>query len=320
MQLVIIEPHQHFELILALKPVLFSRSEPAHVVCSDWVRDQVILAEPAFENQVIWNTDSGPNCPIEPSILLFTSLQYKRKKWLPWIQRWPTAIMIHNANLYVQVLPPLSRAEANYSFIKYFMERYLRNPFRKRMSIAVLQHLDAIIPYSPAQSAFLNQHLYAATFTLSVAWNQSVSVPSDYDFLPVYGRSHQLDQAFIDRIEMEFAEKILCLCHPNEHNLCKKTFPDRTKFIFTPLPHTEYLQFFQQARRIIIPMQSTLSFGLTREILGKTKYLARIHWALQFQKPLLMPADIPEALLPDSPDGQIVEFEAIEEYLEGIKS
>ena len=186
--------------------------------------------------------------------------------------------------------------------------------------MALLQHVDAIIPYSPVQSVFLRRHVSTSLFQLTLAWKQLASNARDYDFLPVYGRAGHLDWDFVYNLKNGFSDQIVCLCHPSEYALCKKMFPGRTEYIFTPLPHAEYLQFFQEANRVIIPMQSTLGFGVTREILGQTKYLARINWALQFQKPLLMPADIPKALLPDSPDSQILEFKAIEEYLKAIHS
>lgn len=84
-----------------------------------------------------------------------------------------------------------------------------------------------------------------------------------------------------------------------------------------PLPHLEYVDFFQNAARIILPLHRELFFGLSREIIGQTKFLSRIHWALQFQKPLLMPAGIKRADIPDSPQTQCRQFDDLIEFLKG---
>lgn len=316
MQLVIIEPHHHFDLILALQPSIFNTSYPILIVCSTQCKEEVTRANPAFEDKVRWNTEGQPKCPETPSVLFFTSLQYHRRRWLAWLQTWPAAVMIHNANLYARALPTLSRTESQYSLWRFIVEKHFRSWFRKHLNKQIIQYTDTFISFSSVQMGFMSENIAKPIHSLSVVWKHEGNTSGGYDFIPIYGRMGDVDWGFFHDIKNDFSGQMVCLCQREEHQACKKVFPSHTKYIFTPLPHNDYIKWFQNARRVIIPLKKQLNFGLSREVLGTTKYLWRIYWALQFDNALLMPDDIARPEIPGSPTVQIREFELIVDFLQ----
>jgi len=316
MQIVIIEPHHHFDVLLALQPSIFKASHPVLIVCSQSCREKVTKANPAFEEKVRWNTETNPTCPHEPSVLFFSSLQYKRSHWLKWIKTWPTAIMIHNANLYARVLPSIPRNESKYQPLRFALEKHIRSVFRNQMTEKIIRFSDVFIPFSSTQATFMCENFDKPVQSLSIIWKQEEGICGDYDFIPIYGRTPDIDWDFFQGLKNTLGDQIICLCHRNEYETCKKMFPSRTEYVFSPIPHLDYVRWFQEAKRIIIPFKKKVSFGLSREILGSTKYLWRIYWALQFDKTLLMPEDIIRPEIPKSSSIQIRQFREIMSFLE----
>ena len=205
---------------------------------------------------------------------------------------------------------------SKYSRLRFGVEKHFRNVFRNRLTKKIIRYIDTFIPFSPVQNDFMLNHLDKPIHPFSVAWRQSVLTSRDYDFIPIYGRMQNVDWNYFEKVRSRFAEQLVCLCEPDEYEACKQVFPGRTQYIFTPLPHLDYIKWYKEAKRIIIPFKKKVSFGLSREVLGSTKYLWRIYWALQFDKSLLMSDDIIRPEIPESPSLQIPQFEEIIRFLE----
>lgn len=317
MQVTIIEPHEHFEMLLALWPAVRHSDWPTRILCSSQCRQNVIRVQPEMAEGVEWDCSHRPQASKDPSVQFFTSLQYHRKPWLPFIKQWPTALIIGNSNFYLG--NPLNEwtpiENTRYSRLRFYLEKVFRFPINQRLSQNILNCVEVVIPYSPLQSAFIQKHHPGPTRELSFHHTQSPQQSRDYDFLPIYKKVHQLDLAYLQSVIPQFHKEVLCLCLSEEVSICRKILPERVQYIEGPISHIEYWRLFEQAGRVILPLQQQMTFGVVNEILGQTKYLARIYTALSFQKPLLMPGEIPQEKLPDSSQTLIEQYRAVVEYL-----
>lgn len=315
MQLTLIEPHAHFELIIALCPALTQLRYPLRIVCSTYCKKEVLRVYPKMEKQAQWDTSSNPKPPKPNSVLVFTSLQYERRRWLGWIRQFPSALIVHNANTYLG--NPISQwatpPETYYPYPRYLFEKHLRFPIKNRVSRDILQHIQLIIPYSPLQTPFIQKHSSVPVYPLPFPTSKS-SVPGEgYDFFPLYGKVNQLDTAFFQHILSELSPAQVCLCRADEKERIEKYLP-KCHFIFSSVSHAQYMDLFRKARRVIVPLKLETSFGVVRELLGVTKVLTRMNSALMFNKPLLLPPAIPSPP-PSPPVEELVEaFDALVSY------
>jgi len=294
MSLTIIEPHEHFEVLIQLAPALIKLEEPVTIVCSSASKREVLNVYPELASAISWITKKIPSEPKKDSVLLFTSLQYNRGRWLSWIKKFPTTIVVHNWNFYMgNPLRAWARpGETKYSFLQYSFEKNLRFHFKRSLSQKILSHTDILLPYSPLQTPFLKEHYPSAVMEWPIIYKKASNSIGAYDLIPIYGKVAHLDNYYIKQIQSNLHPHQICLCQPHEKKTLQKYFP-HSEYIFTPLSHATYIDLFKKAGRVIFPFRQEMVFGVVREILGKTKYLARIYTALMYNKTVLMPPSIP---------------------------
>lgn len=293
MQLTIIEPHAHFELLIELCPALTQLPYSLRIVCSAYCKKEVLKVYPEMQTLAQWDTSPSPEQPGPGSVLIFTSLQYNRNGWLSWIRQFPSALMIHNANTYLGN-PNFQWAKPNETdspYIKYSLKKHLQFPLKKRRSQAILKHLRYLIPYSSLQIPFIQNHCSVPVYSLPLPVSRPNDLNEGYDFFPLYGKVRQINSAFLQQIQSQLKPAQVCLCRADEKEEVETYLP-ACQFVFSPVSHSQYMNLFRNASRVILPLQQAASFGVVRERLGETKVLARMTAAIMYNKPLLLPPGI----------------------------
>jgi len=317
MSLTIIEPHEHFELIIALSPALKKYPGQVHIVTSSAVRLRVEKALPAESRRWKWMTQEELFRSKEPHICVFTSLQYDRKPWLKIIRRYPSALLLHNLNLYLprQPLNWVPQEKTSYSWKKYALKQMLQSTVDHKLSRDILRALKASFHYSPSFALASDPLPDCPHFTLPLFYMRD-SPSGHFDLLPLYGKVAHVDWPYFHSIS--WSNQVRVLCTEEEEKKLRTFLPDYAIYEHTPLSFVDFHQRFQEASRIIVPLK-TISFGIIYEELEYTKCLARIHLAIQYQKPLLIPPSIPEPPKPLSVEALISEFTKLIAYLEDHK-
>jgi len=315
MQLTIIEPHAHFELILALAPALHNHSGQIQIVASAEVRSAVQKNIPKQSQEWEWINRKEVLRSQNRRICIFTSLQNRRKPWLQIIQRHPSALLIHNLNHYTlpQPTPWVPRHKSSYSWATYKLKKTLQFSLNQKINEQLLSSLKATFHYSPNFALVENPIRNCRHFTLPLFYKQTASRGS-YDLLPVYGYLPHIDWTFLE--DISWSDSVFVICSQAEENTVRSYLPTQCIFKTTPLPYDDYQRLFQEAGRVIVPFTKDIPFGLVYETLEQTKSLARIHLAKQFEAPLLLPPDIP---LPPAPPSETEFIAAFQELVAFLK-
>lgn len=319
MALTIIEPHEHVELILALAPALTAHPEPVHLVVSKEVRQQLHSLLPDDAADWIWMSRKELLQSPKNHLCVFTSLQYHRGGWLAVIDRYPSALLIHNLRNYIshdeEYLAPVENTR--YTPLAYRMKRWKQKRFDHTLSKHILLGLNATFHYATNFSLTQISFPKRPHFTVPLFYKQKTA-PGTYDWLPVYGHAEHLDLDFLNRIHWQSDLRVLC--EPEEESQLRLHLPSHATYEHTPLPYPDYHQRFREARRVVVPFQKEIPFGLIHEQLEFTKSLARIHLARQYGKTLVLP---PEIRIPPPAPGLSAfrnSFRELVAYLQGIKS
>jgi|SRR6056297_537970 len=316
MQLTIIEPHKHFESIIQLVPAIHSLTFPVSIICSRYSREQVLALHPEMASIVNWDTHKKPKFPKKNTVLLFTSLQYTRRPWLRWIRRFPTAVLISNTNYYLG--NPISKwaspTETSYSSWRYSFEKHFRFRFTRKISQKILSEVKALIPHSSLQIPFLRTYYKGPIMDVPLLCKSQPIDIGNYDFIPVYRKTTYINIDYIQKIQGDLNPHSICLCLESEKKIMQQLLP-QCEFMIGPVSHQTYIDLFKNARRVVFPFHREMNFGIVRELLGETKYLARIYTALMYDKPVLLPPDIPLPPAPPSETDFIAAFQELVAFL-----
>jgi hypothetical protein len=266
---------------------------------------------------VHWETNKRPPFPKKETVLIFTSLQYKRRPWISWIRRFPTALLVHNANFYLgnPIREWGAARETKYASLRYGFEKSIRFPYKRRVSQIILSQVKVLIPYSSLQIPFLRKYYLGPIVHLPIIFKKPSSETGTYDFIAVYGKVSQIDLVYLKQIRADLNQHHICLCLADEKKTIQRYLPN-CKYIIGPVSHKTYIDLFKKARRVIFPFRREMVFGVVREVLGETKYLARIYTALMYNKPVLFPSPISLPELPKNAEPLEQSFQELVAFLE----
>jgi hypothetical protein len=309
MRLTIIEPHEHFEVLMRWIKICSKTAIKVQVITAtvnwDKLKQLIPKACRKCEHYTLTNTSPIQNT----DFIVFTSMQNYWWKWIKYARQYPSALVIHNGNTYFKPFNNLAQRQyTGFTFfkynLKYLFEQFFNFPIRRDF----LEAQNYVLPFSSTQIEFLRKNSPKDVALLIPRYRQLFQEDKmPVVLLSIYGGKTQIDSQFLKAKLLEYKsekyQQVIILSSLNDFNELKPKLTElRVKHLNYPLSPTVYYSVLKKCKYVCLPFRRERVFNIFKETLGITKYSGRIRDALEYGCEIHMPDYIPREDPEEMPD------------------
>jgi hypothetical protein len=309
MRLTIIEPHEHFGVLMRWIQVCVRTSWKVQIITSKSNWEQLKEGIPETCHQChFYEILNIPPFP-KTDFLIFTSMQTKWWRWIHSARKYPSALLIHNGNTYFRPFQNLAKkGTTDFTLMKYSIKWLYEQLFSYPVRRHFLEANDYIVPFSSTQIDFLRENSQQEISAISPKFKQrDSSVKKPVVLLYIYNRLPIIDGQYLKKCLLEYKSneysQIIVISTEAEYQQLQMYFHEDQHAVHMPYPLSlsSYLKLLRESKYVCLPFQQERMFNIFKEIIGTTKYSGRIRDAIEFGCELHMPDYIPSESSEDLP-------------------